>query len=255
MPGPGHHIVQRYHLAQFVGDQPKGQVWIYDKVTGRARSDIPENISVENNFYSIENEDGTWDTRLDDWITNVEGNAKPVYDDLLNDRIPPYSQQKYDFSVYLALTYVRTRTQRRVTSDIYGKMIQSLAATLAHNEKWFESSIKDFEEKRGQPMTPERRQELRELLLNPADKVKLSVSKNVTFMAWGAIDNLAPLFLNMHWGIAKPDKGFFITSDSPLLQEAPGVTPHPIYGDGGFMNKNALVTFPLSPQKDVGALS
>jgi hypothetical protein len=64
MPGPGHHVVQRYHLAQFCGDTPKGHVWIYNKTTGQTRSDIPENISVENHFYSIENEDGTWDTRL-----------------------------------------------------------------------------------------------------------------------------------------------------------------------------------------------
>jgi hypothetical protein len=249
MSGPGHHLVQRYHLAQFAGDQPKGHVWIYDKISGRTRSDIPENISVENHFYSVENEDGTWDTRLDDWITNVEGNAKPVYDRLLAGDVPPCSQAKYDFSVYLALTYIRTRTQRRVVTDLYGKMIQNVMATVAQIDEWFDSSIRSFEEERGEPMTPERRQEVRELMLNPGGSVKLSVSKNIAFMAWGAIDQLAPLFLNMHWTILTPQNGFFITSDNPLLQLSPPASKHPVYGDGGFLNKAVEVSLPLSPRR------
>jgi hypothetical protein len=248
MSGPGHHVVQRYHLAHFAGDQPKGQVWIYDKTTGRARSDIPENISVENHFYSIENGDGTWDTRLDDWITNVEGEATSVYDRLLSGDIPAYSQAKYDFSVYLALTYIRTRTQRRMAIDVAGKMLQNVMATLAQNNEWFDSSMSSFEEERGQQMTPERRQEMRELMLNPGGKLKMSVSKDMAFMAWGAIDKLSPLFLHMHWTVLTPQNGFFITSDNPLLQFNPGPR-HPVYGDGGFMNKAVEVSFPLSPRR------
>ena len=222
---------------------------LYNKTTGQTRSDIPENISVENHFYSIENEDGTWDTRLDDWITNVEGNAKSVYDRLLQGDIPPYSQAKYDFSVYLALAYVRTRTQRRVATETYGKMIQSILGTLAGSDRMFEASIKDFEETRGQPMTQEGRQELRELLLNPAGKVTMSISKTVAFTAFGVIEELVPLFVNMHWTILTPENGFFVTSDNPLLRQTPAASHHPVYGDYGFKNKAVEVTFPLSPRR------
>jgi hypothetical protein len=248
MSGPGHHIIQRYHLAQFAGDQPKGQVWIYNKKTGTMRSDIPENISVENNYYSIEAPDG-WDTRFDDWITDVEGKAKPVYDQLLAEQIPDYSQAKYDFSVYLALTHVRTRTQRRATTDFYGKMLQQMMHAMASQDDWYVNSLTDFEKKQGKNFSPETRQELRDLMLNPAGKVTLSISKNITFASWGVIDKLAPILLNMQWSIVRPERGFFITSDNPLLKQVAEGTTHPIYGDGGYMNKTVNVTFPLSPKK------
>jgi len=79
MAGKAQHTVQRFHIAQFVGHAPKGHVWIYDNRSDKPRSAIPDNVSIENNFYSFERDDGTWDNRLDDWITNVEGKATPVY--------------------------------------------------------------------------------------------------------------------------------------------------------------------------------
>lgn len=98
----GHHTVQRFHVAQFTGQSPKGQVWVYDSRSNGPRSATPGNVSVENNFYSIEREDGTWDTRLEDWMSKIESKATPVYLDLLAGKIPLYSQAKYDFAQYLA---------------------------------------------------------------------------------------------------------------------------------------------------------
>jgi hypothetical protein len=86
MAGKAQHTVQRFHIAQFTGHAPKGHVWIYDNRTREPRSAIPDNVSIENNLYSFERPDGTWDNRLDDWITNGEGKATPVYRDLLAGR-------------------------------------------------------------------------------------------------------------------------------------------------------------------------
>jgi hypothetical protein len=248
MSGPGHHTTQRFHRAQFAGDRPKGHVWIYDKSTGNARSDLPENISVENHFYSIEKDDGTWDSGLDDWITGVEGTARPVYDTLLNEDIPQYSQAKYDFALYLAVTYARTRTRRRVTTDAYGQMVQSTLFALASNDQWFEQEMKDFEAKHGTTLTEQKKQELRDIALNPASKITVSVSKSIALESWRVVEILAPLFLEMEWTIIKPQHGYFITSDNPLLRKVAD-RPPPGRGDGGFLNKTAEISFPLSPKK------
>ena len=169
MSGPGHHTTQRYHLAQFAGDSPKGHVWVYDKIAGTTRSDVSENISVENHFYSIENEDGSWDTRLDDWITGVEGKSKPVYDALLKEQVPPYSQDKYDFALYLAVSYARTRTQRRIATETYGNFMQTMMYAMASNDQWFAREVKAYEEKHGKSVTDEEKQRLREVTLNPRE--------------------------------------------------------------------------------------
>jgi hypothetical protein len=41
--------------------------------------------------------------------------------------------------------------------------------------------------------------------------------------------------------------GFFISSDNPVVRWVHPKTAHPIYGDHGFFNKTAEVTFPLAP--------
>jgi hypothetical protein len=89
MAGKAHHTVQRFHIAQFVGHDPKGHVWIYDNRMGVPRSAVPDNVSVENNFHSFERKDGTWDNVLDDWIKKLEGKATPVDMKLLGGKIPP----------------------------------------------------------------------------------------------------------------------------------------------------------------------
>jgi Protein of unknown function (DUF4238) len=57
------------------------------------------------------------------------------------------------------------------------------------------------------------------------------------------------MFFQMNWYIIDAAEGYFITSDNPLVREVRRDTRHPIYGDMGFLNETAEITFPLSPQK------
>ena len=56
MPPKRQHYVPRLHLKHFVGTEPKGQIWTYDKETGKKWSGTPENTAVETHFYSVEND-------------------------------------------------------------------------------------------------------------------------------------------------------------------------------------------------------
>ena len=53
----------------------------------------------------------------------------------------------------------------------------------------------------------------------------------------------------MHWYLPTAAEGIIITSDNPLARQVDRDTCHPIYGDRGFLNPNAEITFPLSPTK------
>ena len=77
----------------------------------------------------------------------------------MNHEIPPYSQKKYDFALYLAVTYARTKTQRRVATDMYGKMIQTATYAYGKNDELFASTIKDFEAKHATVLSPEKKKE------------------------------------------------------------------------------------------------
>jgi Protein of unknown function (DUF4238) len=52
----------------------------------------------------------------------------------------------------------------------------------------------------------------------------------------------------MHWALLSPRAGYFITSDNPLARQVHRDTVHPVYGDMGFVNPTAEITFPLSPE-------
>jgi hypothetical protein len=245
MAGKAHHTVQRFHIAQFVGHDPKGHVWIYDNRTGEPRSAIPDNVSVENNFYSFERKDGTWDNVLDDWITKVEGKATPVYMKLLDGKIPPYSQDKYDFAQYLALTLVRTRTARRMSGETIGQLMQVRHYAHAKNPKAFDAGVARYEKDKGETLAPEAKENIRNLLLDPS-RFTMVMPKELGFGAFRALDDLTDIFLRTHWSLVDAGSGFYITSDNPLLRMIPGPPPR---RDWGFRHKTMEVTFPLSPRR------
>lgn len=243
----GHHTVQRFHLAHFTGDSPKGQVWVYDCRSKEPRSAIPENVSTENNFYSFEREDGTWDTRLEEWMSVVESKAVPVYLELLAGKIPPYSQAKYDFAQYLALAHVRTRTMRRMSAEQAGKLMQVRHYAHGQDKALFEQSMQSYEETIGKTFEPEVRERIRQMLLDPSDFI-LSLPKSYGFRPFLELDDLTHIFLHTHWTLAEAASGFLITSDNPVARRVAPESVHPLLGDRGFRNKTMEVSFPLSPR-------
>lgn len=76
----------------------------------------------------------------------------------------------------------------------------------------------------------------------------MEVSKESTLITLSASDRLTPILNKMKWCLVAAEHSYFISSDNPLVREVDPKTHHPIYGDNGFINKTAEVTFPLSPK-------
>jgi hypothetical protein len=88
----GHHFYPRLCLQHFAGTEPGGEVWTYDAISGKVWSAIPEETAVETHFYSAEQPDGTMDTRVEDFLSDVESRAAPVYEGLLSGIVPGAAQ-------------------------------------------------------------------------------------------------------------------------------------------------------------------
>jgi hypothetical protein len=216
-------------------------------MAARQWSAVPEETCVQTHFYSAEREDGTMDTRLEEFLSQVESRAAPVYESLLTGRLPQNPQARWDFSQFLALMHTRTTAMRRMAGEIRGRSAQIHSYAYASNPKAFESLTRRIEAEKGEKMEPALKEKVRLAMLNPAD-YEMEVSKESTFMALGASDKLTPILDKMKWSIIAAIHGYFITSDNPLVREVDPKSRHPIYGDHGFMNKTAEVTFPLSPK-------
>ncbi len=243
------HYIPRLHLKRFTGQQPKGQVWVYDKETGDVRSGTPENTAVESHFYSIPTEDSTKDTCIEEYLASVESLATPVYEELLDGNVPPSeSQERANFSIFLALMFARTPAMRRMHAEITSRGRQIHMYAYAANATAFNGLVKRYEKAEGIELSEEDRAKVREGMLDPSQYV-IEVTRESTLKALGVADRLAPLFLRMTWSVIVPESGFFITCDNPLKREVDPRTRHPIYGDYGFLNKTAVIAFPLSPKR------
>jgi hypothetical protein len=241
------HFIPILHLKHFIGPNPKGQVWTYDAHTGKVFSGTSENTAVQTHFYSAERPDGTMDAQLEEFLSEIEGSAAPVYEALLRGEIPKDSQERAYFSMFLALMYLRTPAMRRMTAQIIGRQIQIMQYAYGSNQRAFDALLQRLEKKQGLTLDAENRSLLQEAMINPADYI-FAIPKEHTFEGLHAADHLAPILHQMKWSLAYPKHGFFITCDNPLVRYVDPKTRHPVYGDHGFLNKTAEVIFPLSPK-------
>jgi Protein of unknown function (DUF4238) len=247
MTPKGQHFIPRLHLQHFAGPTPKGQVWTYDAIGAKTWSSIPQETAVQTHFYSAENGDGSMDTRIEEFLSVVESAAAPVYEGLLKGAIPKDSQARMDFAQFLALMHVRTPAMRRMNAEIQGRGIQIHNYAYASNPKAFDSLTRRVEKEKGEPINPKIKEEIRKLMRDPSG-YELIISKERTLSALRPSDKLTPILYKMKWSLALAMHGFFVTSDNPLVRQVDPKTHHPIYGDHGFLNKTAEVTFPLSPK-------
>jgi hypothetical protein len=241
------HFIPRLHLQHFTGQEPKGHVWTYDAQTGQVRSAISEQTAVESHFYSVENDDGTMNTGIEQRLAAIESAAAPVYEGLLRGIIPGETQARADFSAFLAIMYVRTPAMRRMIAEMISRGAQILNYAYGTNEKAFDALYRRVVAEGGPVLTSEQKERLRNEMIDPTNYI-IEVPRERILHVIGVSDRLSPILFQMKWSLAFPGHGFFITTDNPLVREVDPKNRHPIYGDHGFLNKTAEVLFPLSPQ-------
>jgi hypothetical protein len=228
------HTVPRVHLEYFVGDSPKGHVWTYDKNGTAPRSAKPEETSTFTHFYSIERDDGTWDTTVEQILADWEAKAAPIYRVLVAGGTLS-DQSKADFAMFAALLYLRTPGFRRDMANLAAREHQILRYAHGAHDGAFNTLIRRAEKDRGVPIPDAIKEEVRRQLMNPAG-LKILVPKELTLEALDSCNRLAPCLFEMNWSLVEAKHGFFVTSDNPVVKWVDPRTVHPIRGDGGFKN-------------------
>jgi hypothetical protein len=241
-----HHYIPVMHLKHFVGNNPAGQIWTIEKETGIARSSAPEETGFERYFYGAEQDDGSHDTKLEEFLANVEGIADRIYERMVSGSIPGPDKSKGDFSAFLAFMYLRTPAMRRDAAEAIGRDIQRTNYEYGADDQKFEDAVRRMEETRGRAYSPDEKTDLRKWLVDPSHYV-LQVTKERTFAALAYVKDLAPIFFRMHWSLVEPKHGFFITSDNPVVRLDQRL---PIEGNkiGSSLDAWSEVSFPLTPK-------
>jgi hypothetical protein len=239
------HYVPRFYLEHFIDDN--GRVWTYDNQKNEVRDSVPKQTAVETNFYSILNDDGGYHDDLEHWLQGVEDKAAQLYPRVLKGETLS-GQDRADFAVFLSSLYARSPAIVTAYAEMTGYMVQHLTNLMFADRKRFEDSMDSYDADRGKTTSPADRDKMFEFA-NDKSRYVLAVDKKRGLSAIGVADNLTPLFFDMSWIVFESRDQHIITSDNPVVRVSPPADYHPIYGDGGFLNKNVNVSIPLTPDR------
>jgi Protein of unknown function (DUF4238) len=129
---------------------------------------FPKKHAFKNTSILRERDDGTIDARLEIFLSEVEGRAAPVYEGLLEGRLPRSPQSRFDFAQFLALLHTRTTAMRRMFAEITGRMTQIHNYAYAANRKAFEGLMCRFEAVQGETIDSALKEKIRQAMLDPS---------------------------------------------------------------------------------------
>ena len=73
-----HHYLPRFYLERFASRD--GHFWLYDRSLGSYRRVSSRNAAVRRYYYSTEDEEGQRFHDFEDFLSRIEGLAKPIFD-------------------------------------------------------------------------------------------------------------------------------------------------------------------------------
>ncbi len=220
-------------------------IWTYSKSRGIARPSRIEETGFKKNFYSIRDESGQYQDDIDNMLTDIENRAIRPYDRLLAGEIPT-GQERADFSTFLATSFTRSPALIRSYAEASARMKTFEIRVNANDRTRFDRMIDRMERKTGNKIRD--RKEVFEFINDPS-RYKIGISEKSGLRAIGIADSLAPMLFDRHWHIIESVTDSFITSDNPVCRWVPSDSVHPIYGDGGFANRRAEISYPLSKRR------
>jgi hypothetical protein len=232
------------HLKHFVGQSPPNKIWVYDAKESTKWSSGVSDAGLQNHFYSVPLPDGGWDTEVERNLAKVETGAAPIYEALLKGEFPRTSEQRSNFSTFLALMVLRTTVTRRRVAEAQSRRLQTKLYKKAVDRVQFAQLIASANAAGDIDVSPEMTEPVRQAMMNPSRFI-FTIPHFYTLQAFEQVNRFASIFFEMHWMVVNASQGFFITCDNPVLIVERRATPS---GTRSLRDPATLVQFPLSPE-------
>ncbi len=235
-----HHTVSKCYLRNFSDEN--GFLWVLDTKDNIFKVK-PENILVENHFYTITLKNGEKSLVIEDTLANIEGAYAAIFENKISKNRFLIDDERAMVAVFIAALYLRTKPQR----EDLRKMFQKLKGDMEDWKKQFE-------------MNP-RAREFASAIPSSGETISLSdinqyLNDFEEHHSVGIIENLphvAQLIFNMKWSVWKNQNCNFITCDDPLVLLRPASIKK--YGPGAFgslpglVYKDVELTLPLAKDR------
>lgn len=242
----GQHLIPKFYLENFVDRD--GFVWSYNLEADHVHAGTPETTALETNFYSIQTATNEFRDDLEVWLSGVERKAASIYPRILSGEVPT-GQERADFAVFISSLFARSPAVVSAAAHMRATMSQIIVDTTFATRERFEAEMNRFDASRGKITPPELRDSLFEF---QRDKSRYTIEierKAGLVSAMKVTDRLTDIVFDMNWFVVESIKQDLITSDAPVACEAAGTSSGFNDSNRGFLDKNALVSVPLSPSR------
>ncbi|WP_341913408.1 DUF4238 domain-containing protein [Ferrovibrio terrae] len=121
-----HHYVPKMLLRNFVPNEAKEQLFVFDKKLEKSFPSNVKNIATERNFYDLSSPNGGGD--LEASLSEMEHKTAQAFEKLLKERdlkVLTESDRSW-IGVFIASQHVRVKNFREVIKDLNGKMVEKI---------------------------------------------------------------------------------------------------------------------------------
>lgn len=239
-----HYIPQSYLNAWTDPDKPKKYepyVWIFDKVKSEPNRKAPSNIFHANNMYTIYDENGDRDLRLEHGLSELESDFSELREHVISNHEELDKYQFFLLCAFISATWSRTKVQREHLRKQWGRPLN----LMRQMKKQLDEA--DEEERKKLLSMPNLGSTGKSMRLSDVEKI---VEQPLQEMLEPMITTITPLLSKLDCLFFTTDHEVgFLTSDAPCIWADPAAHKRPpFYRAPALMYETIEITFPISPQ-------
>lgn len=248
-----HHYVPACYLKHFAipQDRYEGELYVYERYSGRTFKSSPHNSAKRMDFYSVEVK-GESLALVEDTYAKLEARFAPTLAGVVErGTLPTDPTAMREVLAFVASQAVRTPRVRQMQQRFYGDVHMRVLQVLAGNRPAFMKQLREMDGEVSK-ISDEEAGELFTMLGERVSAEGARVEIEQTRLIGDALElsaDLEDVLIGRHWilGVA-PNDAQFITSDDPVHLQWEPPPPPPRRWSPGFGDPNTKVMVALSPR-------
>jgi len=238
-----HHYVPQFYLRNFCCADKANAIFVYERNKKPFPSNI-SNVAAPNDFYSARDEKtGEKDETIELFFSQLESAAKPIFEKIIKKQSTKLSkQERLTLSHFFGFLFVRNKTFRQKTKNLYSEIMKQTMAFAAHDKDRFRKML----EKSGAKFKTEKEfEETRLFALHGEYDIGFKGEEHFIGATLTHAKDLSPIFWGKSWKLLTVDSSrVFVTSDNPMFL-APHEKQRPRWYGLGLLE--ADIFLPLTP--------
>ncbi|NVN96527.1 MAG: DUF4238 domain-containing protein [Bacteroidetes bacterium] len=238
-----HHTIPRCYLENFTDEN--GFVWVLD-TKDNIFNIKPENVLLENHFYTITLKNGEKSLVVEDTLANIEGAYISIFENKIKNNLFLNDEERAKVSVFIAALFLRTKSHREDLRSLFSQLKNSMVDW----KKQFESMSE--EGKRILAATPSSGKG-ESIKIEDVDNYLDNLNEYHSVSTIEQLPGIAQIIFDMKWSVWTNKDNKFITSDNPVVLLRPESIkkygPNAFGSRPGFLYKDVELTIPLSKNK------